>query len=107
MDVTNVAEAKELAFYPGERPLYEGDLAIITASEPGEGIVHDVEVTGNNSLHLSIIEKAEYPLRTRYEAYFTRCGGSLLTVCNVDLELSPRPTVEDIARTILADSTKN
>lgn len=96
-----MSKPKVIAFYPGEQDLFTGEIEI-RSHEDEDGIVHDVEVSGAPSKHLSITSKVEKPLRTRHEADFTRLGGAPLVVCNVDLELDPQPTIEEIARTVLA-----
>lgn len=96
--------ASEIAYYPGETPLFDGDVAVRKVpSDTIDPQMVEVTVAGQPRLALTIISKPEYPLRTIHTGYFTRAGGSAVRICNVDLELPEQPDIETVARVMLAD----
>ena len=92
----------EIAYYPGETPQFDGEVTLTEQTEPDESAATRVSVNDNPLLDVMIRSVVERPIRTQYNGYFLRDSRLLMVTCNVDLELNPQPTTEDIARAILA-----
>lgn len=91
----------EFAFYPGETPLYEGEITV-TAIEGEELPTTRVAVPDEPVLEMEITSKKEHPLTTLHTGYFVRHGDTALRLCRVDMELPEQPSIETVARAILA-----
>jgi hypothetical protein len=100
----NDVSDRAIAYYPGETPVFEGELSVVqrALSDNDTGLpTADVVVHDDESLNIAMTWKVENPVRTQYAGYFLRRVGKMM-VCNVDLELAEQPPLETVAGVLLA-----
>lgn len=90
------------SFYPGETPLYEGDIHTLPFERDDEFRSPSlyVQVDSEGSYNFAISSLVQHPFRTQYTGCFLHRTGNI-AICNVDLELDEQPSDETIARALL------
>lgn len=90
-----------VAFYPGETSLFSGEISL-TKEEDDSCEVTRIRLAGDSMGDVAMSSTVVHPLRQEFLGYPLKTTEYSPAQINVDLELDPQPTKEEIARALIA-----